>query len=188
MKESNFSLDGKFKDAHLSKIQFNEQNSEKLLNWVNTPKNFLVLMGIPGVGKTYFCAALKNHRNDEKKFSFFLREKDFFSGLRESISEMGTSPDWELHKIAEMPFLIFDDLGVGGTESTNKDDYTAFQIGHLFDLIDSRWENSLPTIFTTNILQKDMKRTFTPRMVDRLMDIKNVKLEIIEPSWRQIER
>ena len=100
----------RYKDACLSKIDFDQEDSELLSRWIAAPKDILYLYSPPGVGKTYFCSAIYNHFASKGFYVCFYREGDFFSELHRCINEK-TSADYRLSAIAEYEFLMFDDLG-----------------------------------------------------------------------------
>ena len=143
-------------------------------------KDILLIMGSPGCGKTYFCAALINALTEQKKHFMFLREKDFFGGLRSAMSQEGTSPEFELEKLGDMPYLILDDVGT----SQNTD----YQQESLFDLIDRRWSSRLPTVITSNFFLSDFKEKYHERLYSRLRDVRNTIIELRIADRRQEER
>ena len=51
-------IGSRYEDAHLSKINFPNQDQNNVKKFMEKPKNFLVFLGSPGMGKTYFCAAM----------------------------------------------------------------------------------------------------------------------------------
>lgn len=180
MKPSDFPRGSDFLNAHLSKFDIGNHNNEKIINFMKAPKDFLLILGTPGSGKTYFCAALMNALTEQHKHFVFLREKDFFGGLRSSMNQEGTSPEWELEKLGDVPFLILDDVGT----SQN----TEYQQESLFDLVDRRWTSRLPTVFTSNLFLNDFKEKYHERLYSRLRDVRNTIIELKAYDRRQEER
>jgi len=48
----------------------------------------------------------------------------------------------------------------------------------LFDLIDARYNTTLPTIVTSNFTEADFKELYHPRICDRLFATENTIIEI----------
>ena len=65
--------------------------------------------------------------------------------------------------VLEADLLIIDDLG---TEQKNE-----WSASRIYNIIDSRYRNSLPTIITTNININDLEDMYHKRTYDRLMEM-----------------
>ena len=178
IKPSKFPASSDYYHACLSKVILPMDYAKRLSDWTNDPKDFLLYLGSPGVGKTYFCAALQNLRSDEKKSCYYINERDFFSGLRDCISN-NWDYNLEIEKFSQQPFIIFDDLGSSRTELTD------WQKEALFILIDNRSMNRLPTIITSNLYLSNIKEKFEPRFHSRLAAARNTILQLKEDDLRQ---
>lgn len=133
-----------------------------MYNFLTTPRNFLVFLGNPGVGKTYFCAAMTEwlYQNiGYGRFRYF-HEKDLLFRLRKSISESHGDYLDVLKDLIDDQFLIVDDIG-----SQKKSEWTE-EI--LFDLLDYRYNSRLPTIFTSNLSKQEFNEYYHPRVSSRL--------------------
>jgi DNA replication protein DnaC len=171
-----------YKNAHLSKIDLNEETAKILSGFLEKPKGFLLYLGSPGCGKTYFCAALMNYLAEKKKRYFYNTERDFFANLKQSMNETATSPEYEIELMQDLDWLILDDIG-----SQRADNLTDWQRGCLFDLIDGRSQSdTLVTVITSNHFMDDFKENFEPRFYDRLAEIRNTIIELRCPSLRQV--
>src|ERR1700674_3231027 len=97
-------------DASLSKLILPEDTVQIILNWVKNPHDFLIFCGNPGVGKTYFCAAIVKDLLIAKLNFRYFSEISFLSHLR---SEIEKDHDFqrEIDRICDTPFFIMDDIG-----------------------------------------------------------------------------
>lgn len=181
MRHSKFPAgDQTFKAACLSQINLNEESSAKLSAWVNNPHDFLLYLGTPGCGKTFFCAAMTNFLKEKHIPFIFNFERDFFANLR-GIIEQSWDPKIELDKICEVPFVILDDMG-----STRADKLTDWQKDMLFHFVDERCLSRLPTIITSNHFLRDIKENFGDRFYSRMAAKRNTIIELQDQDLRQV--
>ena len=181
MRQSKFpDSDDTLRNAHLAKLNLDGTSTEKLSFWVSNPKDFLLYLGNPGCGKTYFCAAMVNYLKEQKKHYIFNFERDFFSVLREEI-EKGHDPIHELEKMGDVPFVIIDDMG-----SARSDKLSDWQKEMLFNFVDIRAMSRLPTIITSNHYLKSIKENFEPRFYSRLSAKRNMIIELKDEDLRQV--
>ncbi len=83
----------------------------------------------------------------------------------------------QLKNLTDDHFLIIDDLGSSG--------YTDWRRDTIFDLIDIRYESTLPTVFTSNLNRDQMLSTFGERAHGRLFATENTFLESYGTDYRQ---
>ena len=175
---TNFNFPARFKDAHLSRLEFPEEIINKIFHWVKNPKNFLIFLGNAGIGKTYTCYAIANYFIENKKYFRLMNERDFFGHLKETFKK-SWEPTSEIKRICETEFFMLNDLGSG-----RPDDITDWQKEQIFNFIDERYESALPTIITSNHFINDLKGIYHERIVDRLCDKENVLIELNMVSKR----
>lgn len=179
----------RYENAHLAKLDFPADEMKKLAEWLENPKNFLVFITNPGIGKTYFTHALKNNydsmppRINEYKAKvkryYHLKEDEFFEELRKTIDLSGDSFESKCRRMANYNLVfILDDLG--------SNSMTAWQKEMLNLFLNERYENMLPLIVITNIWSHEMQEKFTPRIKDRLLATENTILEFTGESKRQL--
>lgn len=181
MKNSQFPKnDQDLKNACLAKINLSHESSQILSAWVHRPHDFLLYLGSPGCGKTWFCAAMTNYLKEKNIPFFFNFERDFFSGLREII-EKGWDPIKELEKLNDIPFAILDDMG-----SARADKLNDWQREMLFNFVDIRSMARLPTIITSNHYLKNIKDNFEERFFSRLAAKRNTIIELKDQDLRQV--
>ena len=84
--------------------------------------------------------------------------------IKETYSSYGKEGEETILKsLSNADLLIIDDLG---TEQKNE-----WSASKIYNIIDSRYRNSLPTIITTNININDLENMYHKRTYDRLMEM-----------------
>lgn len=167
----------RYRSAHVSKIVGWEDEMRALEEWIRNPKNFLILIGVSGCGKTYVSVALAFYlfeikEKDSNSVPYldiqFVKLRDFFDHLKALYSK--NKDDSNIKEIlSNCAFLILDDLGA----SRN----TEWQKEVILDIIDRRYDNMLPTIITTNFNFREIKEIFGSRVSSRLEASENFILE-----------
>ena len=87
---------------------------------------------------------------------------ELFSQLKACFDGRG-SADAVLHKYKAVPLLVLDDLGA----ESSKD----WGMGQIFEIIDRRYNECLPTLITTNLLPKEIGNRMGERTADRLREM-----------------
>ncbi len=129
--------------------------------FAQSPRGWLVLRGGFGSGKTHLAAAIANHRLSLGEPALFVVVPDLLDYLRSSFSPASETPfDERFQSIIDAPLLIMDDLG---TQSS-----TPWAEEKLFQILNHRYNRSLPTVVTTNCELDELD----PRMRSRLLDTK----------------
>lgn len=171
----------KYENACLSKIDFDEDQMIVLQDFLKNPKNFLYVYSDPGVGKTYFSAAVTNMRIDEqKKYCWYQDENDFWTTLCEKMNNNQSSSSY-VGMMAEQDFLILDDLGSLSFSEPKKMEWLR---SSLFALIDQCGKYRTPLIITSNYSPEDLKSVFHPRFVSRILATENKILKLKGPDKR----
>ena len=130
-------------------------------NWVNQPGNWLFLVGSEGAGKTHLSVAAASARQEAGDEVFFSSVADLLDHLRAAFAPDSPIVHGELlEHIKTVNLLILDDMGA---ERTN-----AFAEEKLFQIIDYRYAEQIPTIITT--AQLDVIERNRPRILARLQD------------------
>ena len=149
------------------------------LDFAAHPKGFIVYEGKYGCGKTHLAVAIANHRLE--RFGdplIFVTVPDLLDLLRISTDQsLDTSYYDFFNQIRGVSLLVLDDLGVEKrTEWANE---------KMFQLLNHRLVESLPTVITTNTPIDDLD----PRISSRLMDGDKVRRFIITaPDYRRAQR
>lgn len=160
----------RYEGACLSKICIEESAATKLCGYLENPKNILVFLGNPGVGKTYFCAALIPWA--VKKFDTIRvwHEDKLLQTLRDKISAGDGDYFKHLELMTDDELVIVDDIGC------NKPNDWREEV--LFELINLRYNAMLPTVFTSNLSREDFERLYHPRVASRLFASENTIVEL----------
>lgn len=135
---------------------------------------WLLLTGSFGTGKTHLAAAITHQAVQSAVPSMFLTVPDLLDWLRNSFSSTDDSSfEDRFDEIRNIPLLVLDDLG---TENA-----TPWVREKIFQIINHRYLNRLPTVITTNL---DMQR-IEERISSRLQDSELVlKVTINAPDYR----
>lgn len=91
-------------------------------------------------------------------------EADFFLEMRARYSERGSGdPVRLLSDLQTIPLLIFDDLGMTAQRTKSTDDWLLAVISH-------RYEARLPTVWTSNVLLRDLHGVIGARAARRVRE------------------
>lgn len=139
---------------------------------------FLLLTGPFGTGKTheaYGALRLIADKGPEKYEFIAITAPDMYALLRPGGSDRGT--EYEVKRLKRVPLLLIDDLG---TEKI-----TEFTEEATYRLLNERYNESLPTVITSNLEPDsrddkgnrqglDLMTTLGPRITDRLRQMTTV--------------
>jgi DNA replication protein DnaC len=118
-----------------------------------------------------YLGSLKRNRQADQQAAYFLdvtELQELFNGFnRHGVSREITEPiSIEYYRIIakakKAPMTVFDDLGIRGVTD-------AFR-GDLHALINHRYANALPSIYTSNYPLKEMAQKLDGRLYDRIRD------------------
>ncbi len=154
--------------------------ADSLENAYNQSKTFaenregwLLLMGRYGCGKTHLAAAIANAAIEASVPTLFLTVPDLLDWLRFAYGGSEMSFEDRFEEIREVPLLILDDFGTQNA--------TAWAQEKIFQIINHRYVNQLPTVITSNILIDD----FEGRIRSRVQDPNLVTVvKILAPDYR----
>jgi DNA replication protein DnaC len=142
------------------------------------PREWLVLMGTYGCGKTHLAAAIANHQISQRNAALFVVVPDLLDHLRATFSPQSPlSYDKLFEQVRRAPLLILDDLG---TESATK-----WAREKLYQLFNHRYNARLPTVITTAQGIDDLDPRLRSRMLDRS---RCLIYEILAPAYRGQQR
>lgn len=117
------------------------------------PKNGLYIYGSNGTGKTYLTYAIANSLM--KRFDLIMATTvEINDKIRRAEFETGATSNRAKDKYKFYDVLIIDDIG--------KQKLNEFQVNNLFEIIDYRSSNLLPTIFTSNYGSQGLIERLTP--------------------------
>jgi DNA replication protein DnaC len=148
-------------------------------SYAEHPIGWIVYEGPYGCGKTHLAVAIANARLELfGEQVVFITAPDLLDLLRATYSpESDASFDAYFERIRQVPLLVLDDLGVENPSGWAKE--------KLFQLLNSRHVNRLPTVVTTNTPFDDLD----PRISSRMMQGEIVKhIRINAPDYRRVAR
>lgn len=154
-------------DNALSHCKKYTENHEKA---IETGKG-IYIYGNVGVGKTHLTACIANKLMKSLIPVFFTNLSEISKSIKSTFNRNSNKTEQELmDKFSTVKFLFFDDLGA---EIFTKNQEDTWLNGVLFDLINLRYNQKLPTIFSSNYSLNDLinKRHISERTVDRIMQM-----------------
>lgn len=136
----------------------------------------LLLTGGTGLGKTHLSLSIAKEVIGKGYGVIYGSTQNIVSKMEnEKFRNYQNSDESERHYI-DCDLLIIDDLG---TEYS-----TAFSSASIYNIVNSRIMMNKPTIISTNLSMKDMEKSYTYRMVSRVIG-NNIRLEFLGSDIRQ---
>jgi DNA replication protein DnaC len=147
------------------------------MEYMKTKRNFLILTGAPGCGKTHIVAAMMEWIMTEFNHFRVWKEYDLMMKVKQKI-DCGWDATQTLLTLIDDDVVVIDDIASQG--------HNEWREKMMFELIDIRYNSTKPTIFTTNLSEKDFLRRYEPRIADRLFAQENTIIDLHnEPSLRK---
>ncbi|MFZ0533819.1 MAG: ATP-binding protein [Anaerolineales bacterium] len=146
-----------------------EKALKTAIDYARSPQGWLVFTGPYACGKTHLAAAIANSRADLGQPPMLISVSDLLDHLRATFStSSAVSLDRRFEEIRSAPLLILDALG--------EQSPTPWANEKLFQLIDYRHINKLPTVITTaKFLDEVDERIFSRIQDARLCTICAIK-------------
>jgi DNA replication protein DnaC len=172
---ANFLPEGHATDKHQRESL--RQAFEVAYAFAQQPRGWLFISGSYGVGKTHLAAAIANWLLDQSQVVTFVTVPDLLDHLRSTYRPNAEVPyDALFEQVRNVPLLVLDDLGA---ESP-----TQWAQEKLYQLINQRYTNQLPTVITSNV---ELER-LEPRIRSRIVDLDLVrKVYLDAPDFRRAE-
>ncbi|CAA9451050.1 MAG: Helicase loader DnaI [uncultured Rubrobacteraceae bacterium] len=122
----------------------------------------LYFCGGVGTGKTHLAVAVMNELIRKKRIpSLFVTVPELLDNLRETYNKPGRNLDEWMDVVQNAEFLVLDDLG---SERT-----TEWVRERIFVIVNHRYREALPTVFTSNIGPKDLAEQLGERTASRII-------------------
>ena len=149
---------------------------EKSEDFARHHQGWLLLEGGYGCGKTHLAAAVANFAVSNGVPTLFITVPDLLDSLRFAYDDPETTFEQRFEDIRNSGLLILDDFGTQNA--------TPWAQEKLFQIINYRYINKLPTVITTNLMLDEIEA----RIRSRLQDESFVKhLKISAPDYRRPE-
>ena len=144
--------------------------------FVRDPQGWIVYEGPYGCGKTHLAVAIANARLEQfGDRVLFITAPDLLDFLRTTFNpnaEVSYSEAFE--QICNVPLLVLDDLGVENPSGWAKE--------KLFQLLNYRYVNKLPTVITTNTTLDELDPRISSRMMEKGV-VAHIQIEA--PDYRK---
>jgi DNA replication protein DnaC len=122
----------------------------------------LYLCGGVGVGKTHLAVAVMSELIRRRRVpSLFVTVPEFLDNLRGAYNDPGRDLDEWMDAVKNADFLVLDDLGA--------EKPTEWVRERIFVLVNHRYREQLPTVFTSNTGPKDLADQLGERTASRII-------------------
>jgi DNA replication protein DnaC len=158
---------GNFSDRRGEGLQTRDlQSLDKTLqaahHFSEEPSGWLVIMGVPGSGKTHLAAAIANYRANLGDPPLFVNVSDLLDHLRATFSPTSTVRyDRRFDEVKTTRLLILDGLGIQSM--------TPWAREKIHQIFDYRYNAKLPTVITMADELEDF-RAKEPGLASRILD------------------
>lgn len=151
-----------FENDDLSSEKITEIMRKYVNNFPQMQKNGkgLILYGDVGVGKTYFACEIANALIDKGYSVYVTNFARILNDLQGTYERQGY-----IDRLNSFELLIIDDLGI--------ERETAYAKEQVFNVIDARYKDGRPMIFTTNMSLDKIKKAYDiseKRIYDRILE------------------
>lgn len=121
----------------------------------------LLMIGKTGLGKTHLSLAVVNRVLDRGFNVYYDSVQGILDRLEKDHFGRGVRDEELQEDLYNSDLLVIDDLG---TEMV-----TAFTVSALYQLVNSRVNDGLPTVFSTNLELSELEAIYTQRFTSRLV-------------------
>jgi DNA replication protein DnaC len=152
-------FDPQYLTSDREELKFIREAYRQALKFAEEPRDWLVIAGGTGQGKTRLAAAIGNYRREADPGVLFVIVPDLLDRLRSAFNPQNPKAyDEVFEQVRNVPLLILDDLG----SQTG----TPWAEEKLFQLLNYRYNACLPTVITTSLTVKDMDARLASRLTD----------------------
>lgn len=143
-------------------------------DFARAPQGWLLMEGGYGCGKTHIAAAIANFAVSMGRPTLFITVPDLLDTLRFSYNDPETTFEARFEEVRNADLLVLDDFGTQNA--------TGWAQEKLFQIMNYRYINKLPTVITTNLMLDEIES----RIRSRLQDEEFVKhIRITAPDFRR---
>ena len=157
-----------------------ERVESYLKNWEENRESGrgLYLCGGVGTGKTHLAVAVMNEMMRKQIPALFVTVPELLDNLREVYMVPGRNLDEWMDTVKNADLLVLDDLGAEKT--------TAWVQERIFVIVNHRYREALPTIFTSNIGPRDLATQLGERTASRIVAMTE-GIELEGDDYREAE-
>ena len=143
----------------------------------------IYLYGDSGTGKTHLTACMVNELIKQHRPVLFTNFFEISQMIRGTFKGGLDTEQNILEKISNIDFLFIDDLGTEKVTRNGEDNWLQDKI---FEILNKRYNNKLPTIFTSNYSLEalDTQRGLMEKTVDRILEMSSAIIKIEGESHR----
>ena len=147
----------------------------------------IYIYGDTGTGKTHITACMANTLINQGYSVLFTNFFEISKSIKSTFGRSEMSENDYINNLASIDFLFIDDLGTERVQSGDSDLWLQEKI---FDVLNRRYNNKKPTVFTSNHSIKELvnDRGFMKKTVDRIIEMSVAILKIEGESYRRINR
>ena len=127
-------------------------------NFARSPQGWLLIEGGYGCGKTHLAAAIANFAVNMGTPTLFITVPDLLDTLRFAFSDPETTFEARFEEVRNANLLVLDDFGTQNA--------TGWAQEKLFQIINFRYINKLPTVITTNLMLDEIESRIRSRLQD----------------------
>lgn len=157
-------------------VKYYAENYKEMLE-----KGFgIYLSGETGVGKTHLLACLCNYLTDHLQSCIFTNFINIANDIKKCYETNGQSEDFVIDKYSKVKFLFIDDLGKESFKKLSNTNGNAWLDEKIYHILNNRYNNFLPTIFSSNYSIKDISTEFgfDKAIVSRIISMSNFILNL----------
>jgi len=122
----------------------------------------IYLLGEAGVGKTHIACAIGKYLLEETQSLLFETSGDLLEKIREDYEAEYNNKEDIFRTLMNFPgILILDDIGAEKTSS--------WVVERLYLILNKRYQDMLPTIFTSNCSIEELSEKFGDRITSRIV-------------------
>ncbi|MBI2757428.1 MAG: ATP-binding protein [Chloroflexi bacterium] len=135
-----------------------EQGFNQARHYAQSLNGWLLLSGGYGCGKTHLAAAVANFAVGMGVPTLFLTVPDLLDTLRFAYNDQDTTFEQRFDEIRNAKLLVLDDFGTQNA--------TGWAQEKLFQIVNYRYINKLPTVMTTNLALDEIEARIRSRLSD----------------------
>jgi len=147
----------------------------------------IFLYGDTGTGKTRLTACMANDLIKKSRQVLFTNFGEISQTLKSTFGKSDKDEAFYIKRFTNIDFLFIDDLG---TERVQAKDGDLWLQEKVFEVLNKRYNNKKPTIFTSNYSLKELitDKGWAKHTVDRIGEMSNAILKVEGKSYRSKAR